>query len=133
VIIAYDDSDGWYDHVLGPIVSQSNTTEDALTGPGSCGTAPAGSFQGRCGYGPRLPLLALSPWARRNYVDHGVTDQSSILRLIEDVFDLGRIGSDSFDARAGSLFSLFDFTHPRDGKLLLDPDTGLPREVDDDE
>ena len=30
---------------------------------------------GRCGYGPRLPLLVVSPWARRNFVDHSVTDQ----------------------------------------------------------
>jgi phospholipase C len=35
VITAYDDSDGWYDHVMGPIVSQSSTSEDALTGDGS--------------------------------------------------------------------------------------------------
>jgi phospholipase C len=54
VIIAYDDSDGWYDHVMGPIVSQSNDpTADALTGLGQCGTAPVGAYQGRCGYGPR--------------------------------------------------------------------------------
>jgi phospholipase C len=59
VIIAWDDSDGWYDHQLGPIVSQSNTAEDALTGAGSCGTAKAGAYEGRCGYGPRLPLLVI--------------------------------------------------------------------------
>ena len=55
VIIAYDDSDGWYDHVMGPIVSQSNdATYDALTDVGHCGTTPAQVYQGRCGYGPRL-------------------------------------------------------------------------------
>ena len=37
VIITYDDSDGWYDHVMPPIVSTSKTTADALTGPGECG------------------------------------------------------------------------------------------------
>src|SRR5262249_25763191 len=31
IVIAYDDSDGWYDHVMGPIVSQSNDVNDALT------------------------------------------------------------------------------------------------------
>jgi phospholipase C len=40
VIIAYDDSDGYADHVVPPIVSQSNTSEDGLTGPGHCGSAP---------------------------------------------------------------------------------------------
>ena len=37
IIISYDDSDGWYDHVMGPIVNQSSTSDDFLTGAGSCG------------------------------------------------------------------------------------------------
>jgi phospholipase C len=127
VIIAYDDSDGWYDHVMGPIVNQSNTSADALTGPGSCGEAPPGAYQGRCGYGPRLPLLAISPWAKVNFVDHQVTDQTSILRFIEDNWNLGRIGDQSFDEKAGSLENLFDFTgrEPRAKQLFLNPSTGL--------
>src|ERR1700756_2186419 len=63
VIIAYDDSDGWYDHQMGPIVMQShgNSTDprldDQLIGPGNCGTPKAsditgGTQNGRCGYGP---------------------------------------------------------------------------------
>src|SRR4029077_6400536 len=67
IVIAYDDSDGWYDHQMGPIVHQSTTADDALLGPGNRGTAPAGAFQGRCGFGPRQPLLVISPWARQNY------------------------------------------------------------------
>jgi phospholipase C len=121
VIIAYDDSDGWYDHVMPPIVSQSNTVEDS-----GCGAPPAGGTQGRCGYGPRLPLLVISPFAKRNYVAHSVSDQSSILQLIEDNWNLGRIGGDSFDARAGSLWDLFDFERQGAGRLLLDPTTGQP-------
>jgi len=35
IIIAYDDSDGWYDHVMGPIVHQSSTTDDHLTASGA--------------------------------------------------------------------------------------------------
>ena len=38
VVITWDDSDGWYDHVIAPIVNQSNTTADALTAPGACGS-----------------------------------------------------------------------------------------------
>ena len=34
VIIAYDDSDGWYDHQMSPIMNQSTTSMDALTGDG---------------------------------------------------------------------------------------------------
>jgi phospholipase C len=123
VVVTYDDSDGWYDHVPGPIVNHSQTTLDAAI----CrGAAPAlGASQGRCGYGPRLPLLVLSPFAKRNYVDHALLDQSSILRFIEDNWELGRIGDDSFDALAGSLLTLFDFDRPQAGKLFLDPRTGL--------
>jgi len=128
IVILYDDSDGWYDHQMGPIVRQSNTPDDGLFGPGNCGTAPAGSFNGRCGYGPRQPLLVISPWARQNYVDHALTDQSSILRFIEDNWRLGRLGHQSTDEVAGSLSGLFDFTehHARAPQLLLNPITGNP-------
>ncbi len=62
-----------------------------------------------------------------NYVDHGVTDQSSILRFIEDNWGTGRIGGGSFDARAGSLLPIFDFVGgTRAAPLRLDPATGLP-------
>src|SRR5580704_1733917 len=37
VVIMYDDSDGWYDHQLGPIVNQSTSPADALSAPGACG------------------------------------------------------------------------------------------------
>src|SRR5579864_3696360 len=92
IIIAYDDSDGFYDHVMSPIVMQSSTSDDQLNGPGSCGSGTSATYQGRCGYGPRLPLLVISPYAKANYVDDTVTDQSSILRFIEDNWNLGRIG-----------------------------------------
>jgi phospholipase C len=145
VVIAYDDSDGWYDHVMGPIVNQSTTTADALTGAGACGdgsTALPGPqagtthAQGRCGYGPRLPLIVVSPWAKRNFVDHTVTDQSSIIRFIEDNWLGGtRIGNGSFDTIANSIDQMFDFDHFRfeSGKLILDPSTGLPTNADPDD
>jgi len=126
IIIAYDDSDGWYDHVLGPVVNQSAVADDALAGAGDCGSATAVGTQGRCGYGPRLPLLVISPYAKRNYIDHRATDQSSILRFIEDNWDLGRIGNDSSDVKAGKLDGLFDFDDgPQAPKLILDPSTGV--------
>jgi phospholipase C len=139
VIILYDDSDGWYDHVMDPVVSQSSTIEhdgtvfdDNLAGPGNCGTTPAGGLAGRCGYGPRQPLLVISPYAKENYVDHLVTDQSSVLRFIEDNFlDSARIADGSTDAKAGKLDGLFDFTKDLshggdDHVLLLNEKTGKP-------
>jgi phospholipase C len=140
IIIAYDDSDGWYDHTMDPVVNQSGGAgdlDDALFGTGSCGVTPAGAVPGRCGYGQRQPLLVISPWAKDNYVDHSITDQSSILRFIEDNFDLGRIGGDSNDVKAGTLNNMFDFSDKdEDGSwsrhkdeqhsrtLFLNPSTG---------
>jgi len=140
VIIAYDDSDGWYDHLMSKTVNGSAGKVDALDGAGKCGdgtTALPGvnpatkHAQGRCGPGPRLPLLVISPWAKANYVDHTVTDQTSILRLIEDLFLGGqRLGAGSFDATSGALNGMFDFSSPKPKnlqKVLLDPETGLVR------
>ncbi len=131
VVIAYDDSDGWYDHVMSPILNPSHDpATDALNGTGQCGSAakaPLGGYADRCGYGPRLPLLVISPYARRNYVDNTLTDQTSILRFIEDNWGTGRVGDASFDALAGSLTGMFDFRHGRDERVILDPVTGAVR------
>ena len=121
VVIAYDDSDGWYDHKFSPIV---NGSKDAANDTALCAKAPiAGGYQDRCGYGPRLPLLAISPFSKVNHVDHSVTDQSSILRFVEDNWGTGRIGDHSFDQRAGSLKGLFDFGGHAP-TVVLDPKTG---------
>ncbi len=131
VIIAYDDSDGWYDHQMAPIVNQSTTSADALVTLGSCGdgTTALSSItalhaQGRCGYGPRLPFLLISPFAKQNYVDHTLTDQSSILRFIEDNWLEGARIDGSFDSRAGALASMFDFREPQRERLILNESTG---------
>jgi phospholipase C len=135
VVIAYDDSDGWYDHQMGPIVNQSNDpAHDGLTSANTCGTSSdriAGGYQDRCGYGPRLPLLVISPYAKANFVDHSTTDQSSILRFIEDNWSTGRIGNFSFDEKAGSLENLFGLNRGGhhghlSSKLFLDPVSGQP-------
>ena len=137
VVIAYDDSDGWYDHQASPRVNASYTTQDGINGAGKCdardtlpGVNPtAVHANGRCGYGPRLPLLVISPWARVNMVDHTLTDQSSITRFVEDNWLAGqRLGGGSFDAIAGPLDNMFDFTKPyvSDRRLILDEETGEP-------
>jgi phospholipase C len=129
VIVAYDDSDGWYDHVMPPIVSQSSDTKhDRLLGvQGLCGTTPAGAVQDQCGYGPRVPMLVISPYAKTNFVDHSLTDQSSVLGFIEDNWGLGRMGNQTFDVKAGPISNMFDFSSSghRAGNLLLDPTTGM--------
>jgi phospholipase C len=141
IVIAYDDSDGWYDHVMSPIVNLSNDpTVDSLC----LGSIPAGAYNDRCGYGQRLPFLVISPFAKRNYVDHAVLDTTSILRFVEDNWGTGRIdsldnpdgtpdgnpppGQGSFDRLAGSIEGLFDFDDQAfgrdDRRLILDDNTG---------
>jgi phospholipase C len=73
-----------------------------------------------------LPLLVISPWAKNNFVDHQVTDQSSIIRFIEDNWLGGqRIGNGSFDGIANSIVQDFDFAKVRtNGTLCLNPQTG---------
>jgi phospholipase C len=171
VIINYDDSDGWYDHVVGPKVNHSTNLNVALGGDnnetnandsfipviplststtpanadniptsGVCGPTPVGAppGAGRCGYGPRLPFLVISPWAKTNFIDHTVTDQTSSLRFIEANWNLGFIdgttlqpgqplGSFSFDQFAGAILNMFDFDNqPNTKPLILDPLTGAP-------
>ena len=138
IIIAYDDSDGWYDHAfVKPQHSSHDTSADQLDASGQCGTDPAPiglkgkPVNGRCGPGTRTPLLVLSPWAKRNAIDHTLLTQSSVLRFIENNWlDGARIGGGSFDQDAQDLDGLFDFTHkpdatplylaPKDGSILRD-------------
>jgi phospholipase C len=136
VVIAYDDSDGWYDHQMPPLVNQSVTSADMITGTGTCGSAGqalpgvasgTAHAQGRCGYGPRLPLLVISPFAKPNFVDHTITDQSSILRLVEDNWLNGERIQGSFDSIAGPLDGMFDFeAAPNTGTLILQEGSGQP-------
>jgi phospholipase C len=127
IILAYDDSDGWYDHQMGPIIRQSEDTADTLDGPGKCGSSATPPAQNdRCGVGPRQPLLVISPWAKQNYVDSTFTEQASIVQFIENNWSLGRIGNDSADAGAGTLANAFDFnqSYGHAPAIILNDNTG---------
>ncbi len=150
MVITYDDSDGWYDHQMPSIVNPSTSlTVDALNAPGICQTGAQQKEDGktpdrkkplngvgglpvlgRCGYGTRLPLLVISPWARDNYVDHTLLDQTSVIRFIEDNFLGGKRiqPGGSFDSVANSIAPMFDFNRPehevKKRKLFLDPNSG---------
>ncbi|MFZ0679520.1 phospholipase C [Candidatus Binatus sp.] len=141
IFVTWDDSDGWYDHVIGPIINPSAWTQtgfgatndrensDQLNGLGKCGNGtPLSGIEGRCGHGPRIPMLVISPYAKSNFVDDTLTDQSSIIRFIEDNWSLGRLGGGSYDAIAGSVENMFDFTQKVNPghrhQVFLDPSTG---------
>jgi len=155
VIVNYDDSDGWYDHAYSGVTNPSLSVADNLTHTtlgkisatdptsGQCGSEspaskPLANEQGRCGLGPRLPMLVISPWAKSNYVDHNLSDQASIINFIEynwhlpaipGSFDQALAQTDRAEHIPFDLAGMFDF-RPGFGRfglvpaVQLDPVTG---------
>jgi phospholipase C len=82
-ILAYDDWGGWYDHVKPPVVDQY-------------------------GYGFRVPALLISPYAKRGYVDSTTLDFASMLKFIEQNWNLTPLTAR--DAKANNFLDAFDFT-----------------------
>jgi phospholipase C len=126
IIITYDDSDGWYDHQVSPIVNGSDTAADEAI----CTSVPQklGDTPDRCGFGPRLPLLVISPWTRDNYVSSNPTDTASVTKFTEDNWLHGERIKGSYDAISGSLDApggvLDFFVRPHLTPLILNPTTG---------
>jgi len=93
IFITWDDWGGWYDHVAPPIYN---------------------SYQ----YGFRVPLIVVSPYAKRGYVSHVTHDFGSILNFIEKNFNLPSLGY--ADARADDLTDCFDFDQVLSRPLPVD-------------
>ncbi len=92
VVVLWDDWGGWYDHVRPPQLD----------------------FRG---LGERVPAIVISPYARRGYVDHRLYEYGSVLKLVEEAFDLPALGDASSgfgytDSRARSLAKALDFAQP---------------------
>jgi phospholipase C len=102
VIWTYDECGAFFDHV---------------TPPSACRAAPSDSTFTEMG--PRVPLVAISPWAKRHYVSHVVHDHTAITRFIETLFDLPALTAR--DANSDALFDLFDFSCPGDPSVPLAP------------
>jgi phospholipase C len=128
IFIAYDDSDGWYDHQVGPTLFPSKTVADKLTGTSMCQFTNESSkveHDNRCGLGPRLPFMLISPYAKSNYVDNTLTEQSSIIKFVEQNWSLGSIGAGSEDVDSGSVDNMFEFGNAqRAPQITLDETTG---------
>jgi phospholipase C len=146
VIVAYDDSDGWYDHVYSGITNPSTSPADNLTNSilkptvgtsGLCGTEspsfqPLAGEQGRCGFGPRQPFVVISPCAASGTVDHNLSDLASVPSFIEynwrlpaiaGSFDQALADTDKKEKVPFDIAGLFDFKCKTDG-VKLDPNTG---------
>jgi phospholipase C len=92
VFVTWDDFGGFYDHVAPPQVDQF-------------------------GLGPRVPLLIISPYAKRGYVSHTIYDHSSVLKFIETRYNLQALTSR--DSTASNMLDSFDFSAPPQPPLLL--------------
>jgi phospholipase C len=128
VIITYDDSDGWYDHAIPPVI---NGSDDSTVGDTAvCSSVPitVGTAEDRCGFGDRLPFLVISPWTRANYVSSKLIDTTSVVKFIENNWLNGERIPGSFDAVSGSITGpggLLDFNiRPHFRPVILDPTTG---------
>jgi phospholipase C len=68
IIVIWDSSGGWWDHVPPPQVDNQ-------------------------GYGPRVPMLVISPGAKKNYISHVQMDDVSILKFIQNTFGLAPLNA----------------------------------------
>jgi phospholipase C len=102
LLVTYDEHGGFWDHVPPPPACVPDDIPPA-THPGNVQAA----FDR---YGIRVPFVVISPFARKHYVSHQTSDQTSILRFIETRFDLPALTRR--DANANPLLDYFDFAHP---------------------
>ncbi|MGH7926663.1 MAG: phospholipase C, partial [Candidatus Binatia bacterium] len=93
VILTWDDFGGFYDHVPPPHVDIY-------------------------GLGPRVPTIVISPWAKQGYVESRTLEFSSVLKLIERVWQLPALGAR--DRRANDMLDMFDFSQRPNSPLFLD-------------
>ena len=107
IFLTWDDWGGFYDHVAPPKVDAN-------------------------GYGIRVPMLVISPYAKQGFVDHTTASFDSTLKFIEDRFFGSQRLDPTTDGRpdprptvrenapvAGDLRSAFDFTQPPRAGVLL--------------
>jgi len=108
LILTYDEGGGLYDHVR-PARAVKPDTIPPILRP----TDKPGDFNQT---GLRVPVVVVSPWARPNFVSHTTRDYTSILRLIEDTFNVTHLTAR--DANADNMMEFFDFSA---GPRLLTP------------
>lgn len=104
MIWTYDEGGAFFDHV---------------TPPEGCRATADSPFTAM---GTRVPLVAISPWAKRHYVSHVAHDHTAITRFIETIFNLPALTGR--DANSDALLDLFDFSCGRDLSVAAAPEPG---------
>lgn len=112
IFFTYDENGGQFDHVPPPLAC---APDDVAPNTGS--VTPQGSGFDRLGF--RVPLVAISPYAKSHWVSHQVYDHASILKYIETKFNLPALTRR--DANADGMADLFDYEHPNFDLPTLPP------------
>jgi phospholipase C len=82
IVLTWDDFGGFYDHLAPPVINN-------------------------IGFGPRVPTIVISPYARAHSVNHTTYDFSSMIRFTEDAFHLQHLPT--YDPSIASIRGMFDF------------------------
>jgi len=99
VFLTWDDYGGFYDHVFPRQI-------DAF------------------GYGPRVPMIVISPFAKAGYISHYTYDFTSVIKFIEERWDLGHLTAR--DDLAGDMRDVFDFSQTPNPQLSIPIPANLP-------
>jgi phospholipase C len=102
VFFAYDENGGYFDHVPPPAACVPDSIKPVLSS-----TSVPGAYDR---YGFRVPFVLVSPYAKRHYVSHNTYSHSSILKYIENKFNLPSLSYR--DANSDGMTDLFDYANP---------------------
>jgi phospholipase C len=117
-IINYDENDGFFDHVPGPVPAIDR--DQGLSSVDMRGESYKGA---PVGLGIRVPLIIVSPWTRGGFVNSEVSDHTSVIRLLEKRFGVMEPNITPWRrAVTGDLTSMFDFADPDRSALHSMPD-----------
>lgn len=104
VFLMYDEGGGFFDHVSPPAACVPDSIPPMLD---KNNTYKAGFDRD----GFRVPLVVISPFAKRHYVSHVIYDHTSVIKFIETKFNIPALTAR--DANANAMMDLFDFSHPQ--------------------
>jgi phospholipase C len=136
LLLMYDENDGFFDHAPPP-APPSFLEAGGLAGASTVDTD--GEYhrillgvekddyprytQRPYGLGPRVPMMAISPWSKGGWVNSQVFDHTSVLRFLEQRFGVRETNISAWRrAVCGDLTSAFNFKNPNDADLIA----GLP-------
>jgi len=129
VFHVYDENGGFFDHVVPPTPPPGTPGEEVTSAAAS---SEGGGVAGPIGLGFRVPMIVISPWSRGGWVNSETFDHTSLLRFLEERFDVKVPNLTAWRRSAvGDLTSTLGFTSPNNSAAKLpatelDLGTGCP-------